>query len=69
VHKIIISTVKRVQFVSVRMSYITVRGCWCHVIFLNVHAITENKIYVVKDIYKELQCVPNKFPKYIMKNL
>jgi hypothetical protein len=35
VHKRIISAVKRVQFVSDRMSYIILRGRWFHGIFLN----------------------------------
>jgi hypothetical protein len=43
VHKRIISAVKRVEFVSDRMSYITLRGRWCHIIVLNVHARTEDK--------------------------
>jgi hypothetical protein len=30
VYKGIISAVKRVQFLSDRMSYITLRGHWCH---------------------------------------
>jgi hypothetical protein len=38
VHKRIILAVKRVEFVSDRMSYIILRGHWCHIIFLNVHA-------------------------------
>jgi hypothetical protein len=41
VHKRIISAVKRVEFVSDRMSYIILRGRWCHIIVLNVHAQTE----------------------------
>jgi hypothetical protein len=49
VHKRIISAVKGVEFVSDRMSYIILRGYWCHVIVLNVHAPTENKIDNVKD--------------------
>jgi hypothetical protein len=32
VHKRIISAVKRVEFVSDRMSYIILRGRWCHII-------------------------------------
>jgi hypothetical protein len=40
VHKRIISAVKRVQFVSNRMSCITPRGHWCQVILLNIHAPT-----------------------------
>jgi hypothetical protein len=43
VHKRIISAVKRVEFVSDRMSYIILRGRWCHIIVLNVHAPTEDK--------------------------
>jgi hypothetical protein len=43
-HKNIISAIKRVEFVSDRMSYIILRGRWCHIIVLNVHAPTENKI-------------------------
>jgi hypothetical protein len=43
VHKRIISAVKRVEFVSDRMSYIILRGHWCHIFVLNVHARTEDK--------------------------
>jgi hypothetical protein len=42
VHKRIISAVKRVEFVSDRMSYIILRGRWCHIIVLNVQAPTED---------------------------
>jgi hypothetical protein len=38
VYKRIISAVKGVEFVSDRMSYIILRGRWCHIIVLNVHA-------------------------------
>jgi hypothetical protein len=44
VHKIIISAVKRVDFVNDRMSYIILRGRWFHIVVLNVHTPTENKI-------------------------
>jgi hypothetical protein len=44
VHKRIISSVKRVQFVSDRISDITLRGCWCYISLLNVHSPTEDKI-------------------------
>jgi hypothetical protein len=43
VHKRIISAVKRVEFVNDRMSYIILRGRWCHIV-LNVHAPTEDKL-------------------------
>jgi hypothetical protein len=52
------------------MSYIILRGCWCHIIVLNVHAPTEDKTDVVKDsFYEELERVFDKFPKYHMKIL
>jgi hypothetical protein len=58
VHKRIISSVKRFQFVSDRMSYIIQRGRWCDFIVLNVHAPTEDKTDDVKDIfYEELERV------------
>jgi exonuclease III len=44
VHKRIISAVKRLEFISDRMSYIVLRGRWFHIIILNVHASTEDKI-------------------------
>jgi hypothetical protein len=43
VHKTIISAVKRTEFVSGRMSYVTLRGHWCDVIVLNVQAPPEDK--------------------------
>jgi hypothetical protein len=33
VHERIISAVKRVEFLSARMSYIILKGHWCHIIF------------------------------------
>jgi exonuclease III len=71
VHTRIISAVKRVEFVSDRMSYILLRGRWCHIIVLNVHAPTEDKNDDVKDsFYDELERVfDTRFPKYHMKIL
>jgi hypothetical protein len=58
VHKRIISAVKKVEFVSDRMSCIILRGRWCHIIVLNVHAPTEDKTVDVKDsFYEELERV------------
>jgi hypothetical protein len=48
VHKRI-SAVKRVEFVSDRMSYIILRGCWFRIIVLNVHAPTENLHEIIND--------------------
>jgi exonuclease III len=70
VHKRIISAVKRVDFVSDRMSYIIIRCRWCHVIALNVHAPTEDKTDDVKDSFcEELERAFDKFPKYHTKIL
>jgi endonuclease/exonuclease/phosphatase family metal-dependent hydrolase len=52
------------------MSYIILRGRWCHIIVLNVHAPTEDKTDDVKDsFYEELERVFDKFPKYHTKIL
>jgi hypothetical protein len=65
VHKGIISAVKRVEFDGDRMSYIILRGRWCHISVLNVHALKENRIYDVYDsFYGELECEFDKFLKY-----
>jgi hypothetical protein len=39
----IVSAIKRLEFVSDRMSYIALRGRWCNIIVLNAHAPTEEK--------------------------
>jgi exonuclease III len=68
IHKRIVSGVKRVEFVSDRMSYMIPRGRWCNIIVPNVHAPTEDKIDDIKDrFYEELEQVFDKFPKYHMK--
>jgi exonuclease III len=65
VRKRIVSAVKRVEFVSDRMSCIILRGRWCHIIVLNVHGPTEDKTDDVKvSFYEELELVFDKFPKY-----
>jgi hypothetical protein len=46
---LIISAVKRVEFVSDRVSYIILTGHWCHIIVLNVHGPTEDKTDDVKE--------------------
>jgi hypothetical protein len=55
VHKRIASAAKRVEFVSDRLTYIILRGHWCNIIVLNVHAPTEDKLNEMKDrFYEEL---------------
>jgi exonuclease III len=70
VHKRIISAVRRVEFVSDRLSYIILRGRWCNIIVLNVHAPCEDKSDDVKNsFYEELACVFDQFPRYDIKIL
>jgi hypothetical protein len=47
------------------MSYIILRGHWCDIIVLNVHAPTQDKIDDMEDsFYEVLEHVFGKFPKY-----
>ena len=43
VHCRIVSAVKRVEFVSDRLSYIVLKGRWRKIIVVNVHAPSEEK--------------------------
>jgi hypothetical protein len=70
VNKRIVLAAKRVEFVSDRVSCIILRGCWCPVIVLSVHASAEDKTDDVKDsLYMELECMFDKFSKYHMRIL
>jgi exonuclease III len=52
------------------MSYVILRGRWCDISVLNVHAPTEDKIDDVKSrFYEELERVLDKFPKHHTKIL
>ena len=67
-HQRIVSAVKRVEFVSDRVSYIVLRGRWCNIVVLNVRAPSEEKSVVSKDsFYEELEQDFDRFPKYHMK--
>jgi len=62
--------VKRVEFVSDRLSYILLRGLWRYIIVVNVHAPSKEKSDESKDsFYEELEQVFDHFPKYHMKML
>jgi hypothetical protein len=64
VHKRIISAVKRVEFVSDRMSYIILRGLLVSYHCSEPLAPIDDKIEDVKDsLYEELEHVFDKFPK------
>ena len=70
VHHRIVSAVKRVEFVSDRLSYIVLRGHWHNIIVVNAHAPSEEKSEESKDgFYVELEQVFDHFPKYHMKML
>jgi hypothetical protein len=59
-----------VEFIGDRMSYIILRGHWCNIIVLNVHAPCEHKLDYVKDSSnEELGRVFDQFPRYDMKIL
>jgi hypothetical protein len=65
-----ISAVRRVEFVSDRMSYIILRGLWCNIVVVNVHAPCEDKSDDVKDnFHEELERVFDQFPRYDTKIL
>jgi hypothetical protein len=52
------------------MSYITLKGRWCDIIVLNVHAPTEDTDYDIKEsFYEELEQIFDQFLRYYMKNL
>jgi hypothetical protein len=57
VHKRIISAVRRVEFISDRMSCIILRGRWCNIV-INVHAPCEDTSDDIMDsFHEELRCV------------
>jgi hypothetical protein len=51
VHKRIIYKIKRVEFILI--GYLILRGYWCYIIVLSLHALTEEKIDDVKDSFYE----------------
>ena len=53
VHHRIVSAVKRVEFVSDRVSCIVLRGRWCNIIVLNVYAPSEETSDDSKDSFHE----------------
>ena len=69
-HHRIVSAAKRAEFVSDRVSYTVLRGRWCNIVVLNVHAPSEEKSDDSKgSFYEELEHVFDNFPKYHMKIL
>jgi hypothetical protein len=63
----IMSSVGRVEFVRDRMSCIKLRGRWCNITVLNLHAPCEGKS---EDSFcEEVGRVFDQFPRYDMKIL
>ena len=70
VHHRIVSAVKRVEFVSDRVSYIVLRGRWYNIIVLNVHAPSQEKSDdSIDSSYEESEQVFNHLPNYHTKIL
>ena len=67
VQRRIVSAMKRLEFVSDRLSCILLRSGWPNVIVVNVHAPSEEKSDESKD--EELEQYFDHFPKYNMKLL
>jgi hypothetical protein len=66
----IMSAVGRVEFVRDRMSRIRLRGRWCNITVLNVHAPCEGKSDDLNDRFcEEVGRVFDQFPRYDMKVL
>ena len=61
---------KRVEFASGTISYVVLRGRWCNIIVLNVHALNEEKSDDSEDSFnEESEQVFDHLPKYHMKIL
>jgi hypothetical protein len=66
VHHRILSAVKRVEFISDRMSYIILRGRWCSIIVLSSHVPVEENSDDSKDsFYDELEQIFDHFLRTI----
>jgi hypothetical protein len=65
VHHRIPSAVKRAEFLSDRMSFGVLRGRWCNITVLNVHAPCEEKSDDSEErFYENLEKVFDNFPNY-----
>ena len=70
IHKRIKSAVKKVEFISDRLSYLVLKGRWCDIVVINAHAPTEEKDDHIKDsFYEELEHTFDQLPRYHMKIL
>ena len=69
-HHRIVSAVKGVEFASDSVPHIVLRGSWCNIIVLNVHALSEDKSDDSKEsFYEKLEQGLDHFTKYHSKIL
>jgi len=67
---VVVSAVKRVEFVSDRLSYIVLKDLWYNITIVNVHAPSQEKSDASKDsFYDELEQIFDNFPTYNIKIL
>jgi exonuclease III len=67
---VVVSAVKRAEFVSDRMSYMVLKGLWFNITIVNVHAPSQEKSDDSKDsFYDELEQIFDNFPTYNIKIL
>ena len=57
------------EFIRSRVSCITLKGRWCEIIVLNIHAPSEDKDDVINSFYEEIELLFDQFPKYHIKIL
>ena len=70
IHKRIKSAVKKVEFISDRLSFLILRGRWYDIIVINAHAPTEDKDDLIKDgYYEEFEQTFDQFSRYHIKIL
>ncbi|KAJ4434273.1 hypothetical protein ANN_22825 [Periplaneta americana] len=69
VHKRIKSAVKKVEFISDRLSYLVLKGRWCEIVVINAHAPTEEKDNIKDSFYEELEQSFDQLSRYTMKIL
>ncbi|KAJ4443810.1 hypothetical protein ANN_05591 [Periplaneta americana] len=65
IHSRIKLAVKKVEFISDRLSYLVLKGRWCDIVVINAHAPTEEKDDHIKDsFYEELEETFDQLPRY-----
>ena len=69
VHRRIRSAVKKVEFISDRVSCVTLKGRWYDILVLNAHAPSEDKDDDIKDsFYEEIERLFDQLPMYQHEN-